>query len=200
MPPDDSFADLMVRLRAGDPDAAAQVFHRFQTRLIALAQRRLGAALRQKEDPEDVVQSVFKSFFRRQAAGQFDLASGDKLWNLLTRITLRKCGHRLDYFRAARRDVQREVALGPTADDSRPGPEALAREPTPVEAATLAEIVERLMRSLEESDRHIFQLSLQGESVAHISRQVNLSERTVERVRGQIRRCLERLQAGRGEL
>jgi RNA polymerase sigma-70 factor (ECF subfamily) len=143
MPPDDSFADLMVRLRAGDPDA--QVFRQFQARLINLARGRPGAALRQKEDPEDVVQSVFKSFFRRHAAGQFDLDSRDSPWGLLTVIPLHKCGHRLDYFRAARRDVQREVALQPEAEDA-PAWEALARDPTPAAAALLAETVGCLER------------------------------------------------------
>ena len=198
MCPEDSFADLMARLRTGDPDAATQVFRQFQARLIALARSRLSAALRQKEDPEDVIQSVFKSFFGRHAAGQFEVESRDDLWSLLTVITLRKCGHRIDYFRAARRDVQREVALEAGTDDAPPGWEALARDPTPAEAAMLAETVERLLRNLEGPDRRIFQLSLQGETVAQISSQVGLSERTVERVRREIRRCLERLQAGRG--
>jgi RNA polymerase sigma-70 factor (ECF subfamily) len=157
---------------------------------------RRGAA--EKEDPEDVVQSVFKSFFGRHAAGQFEVESPDDLWSLLTVITLRKCGHRIDYFRAARRDVQREVALEAGTDEVPPGWEALARDPTPAEAAMLAETVERLLRNLEGADRRIFQLSLQGESVAQISSQVGLSERTVERVRREIRRCLERLRGGRG--
>ena len=44
---------------------------------------------RQKVDPEDVVQSAFRSFFTRQAAGQFDVASWDDLWGLLVVITVR---------------------------------------------------------------------------------------------------------------
>ena len=42
---------------------------------------------------EDVMASVFKSFFRRHAEAPFDLSSWDSLWSLLTLITLRKCGY-----------------------------------------------------------------------------------------------------------
>src|SRR4051812_14113370 len=104
MPDEESFADLMARLRAGDQDAAARVYQHFARRLIGLARSRLDGLMRRKEDPEDVVQSVFRSFFARQAGGQFDLDDWNSLWSLLTVITLRKCGHRVEYFRAARRD------------------------------------------------------------------------------------------------
>src|SRR5690349_8375175 len=96
------FADLMDRLRAGDQDAATLLFERFAKRLIGLAQLRLGPLARGKIDAEDVVQSVFKSFFRRQAEGLLDPESWGGLWALLTTITLRKCGHKLAYLCADR--------------------------------------------------------------------------------------------------
>jgi RNA polymerase sigma-70 factor (ECF subfamily) len=52
---DDTFADLMSRLRVGDQDAAARVFSRFVRRLIALAYRQLNPRIGCREDPEDVV-------------------------------------------------------------------------------------------------------------------------------------------------
>ncbi len=66
-----TFDDLMARLNDGDDEAAAEIFNRFVRRLIFLARSRLNAQVRQKEDPEDVVQSVFRSFFTRQVEGQF---------------------------------------------------------------------------------------------------------------------------------
>src|SRR6185295_15765908 len=70
MPPDPSFDDLMARLRTGDEAAAAEVFHRFTGRLIGLARRRLDHLVRPKVDAEDILQSVYRSFFRRSAGGR----------------------------------------------------------------------------------------------------------------------------------
>ena len=194
MTPAHSFDNLMARLRTGDNDAAAQVFHRFAGRLIGLAQTRLDPQVRRKVDPEDVMQSVFRSFFTRQAAGQWpELETWDSLWGLLVVITLRKCGRRLEYFHAACRDIQREVSGEPAADQSGSGWEASADEPTPAEAALLSDTVEHLMNRLEGRHRQILALSLQGYQPAEISAEVGCTERTVYRVLERVREWLERM-------
>jgi RNA polymerase sigma-70 factor (ECF subfamily) len=194
----DSFADLLTRLRAGDESAAALVVDQYAYRLVALARARLDPRILRKEDPEDVLQSVFKSFFLRCAGGQYRLGSRDDLWGLLVSLTLHKCGHRADYFRAARRDVRREATSSPP-EGSRPDWEALAREPTPAEAAVLGETVERLLADLEPRHRQIVQLSLEGETTAGISARLGVSERTVQRVLSGVRECLERWRAETGD-
>ena len=182
--------ELLARLRAGDEQAAAEVFGRFAHRLVGLARQQLGKVLRGKEDPEDVVQSALKSFFVRYAAGQYELTSWGDLWGLLTRITAHKCGHRLARFQAARRDVRREVSA-PAADDSNRPWEILAREPTPDQALLLADLLEELHRPLGERDRGILTLRLQGEEVATICTRLQCSERTVFRVLERVRSKLE---------
>src|SRR4051794_31226371 len=84
MSADPAFANLMDRLRTGEQAAAKEIFQRFAWRLVALARTRLDSRIRLKVDPEDVMQSVFKSFFLRQSEGQFDLENWDGLWSLLT--------------------------------------------------------------------------------------------------------------------
>jgi RNA polymerase sigma-70 factor (ECF subfamily) len=194
-----SFDDLLARLRAGDNEAATQVFNRFAHRLIGLARVRLDQRLRQKVDPEEVVQSVYKSFFIRFAEGQFDLRTWDNLWALLTVLTVRKCGHRIEYFHAARRDVRGEVTPRP-ADESRSSWEAIAREPTPVEAALLTELVDQLMNALEPRHREIVALTLQGHGPPEVSAQVGCSERTVKRVLERVRDWLQRRQTDEVEV
>src|SRR5262249_29128900 len=126
-----SFAEVMARLRAGQDDAAAQVFDRFAGHLVALARKHLDAQVLQKVDPEDVLQSVCRSFFARYPSGQLGgFASWDNLWAMLVVITLRKCGRQMDYFHAACRDVRREVAPAPGPGEPDPG----AGEATPAEA------------------------------------------------------------------
>jgi RNA polymerase sigma-70 factor (ECF subfamily) len=200
MTEESSFADLMARLQAGDEEAAAHVFHRYAQRLIALARSRLSPPIRQKTDPEDVMQSVYKSFFLRQARGQYQLESWDSLWGLLATITLRKCGHHIEHFQAACRDVYRERSHRAGPDDSTASWQAIAREPTPAEAALLAETVEEAMRGLEGQQRLIFQLSLQGHSTSEICSQVACTERTVQRVLARIRLRLEQVRAGPEEM
>ena len=113
-----TFDDLMARLNDGDDEAAAEIFNRFVRRLIFLARSRLNAQVRQKEDPEDVVQSVFRSFFTRQVEGQFEIGNWESLWAMLAVITLRKCGNRIEYFQAAKRNVQRNVPGGMKPNES----------------------------------------------------------------------------------
>ena len=110
---------------------------------------------------------------------------------LLARMTAYKCGDRIERFRAARRDVRLEVSA-PAADDSNPSWEFLTREPTPVQAVVLTEIIEELHFSLGERDCAILALHLQGVDVAAISTDLQCSERTVFRVLERIRQQLER--------
>jgi RNA polymerase sigma-70 factor (ECF subfamily) len=197
MAPNPSFDDLMARLRTGDDEAAAQVFNRFANRLIVLARQRLGPRIRQKLDPEDVLQSVFRSFFVHQAAGQITgLESWDSLWAMLVVITLRKCGRQIKFYRSASRDVRREIpVLGADSDSSSDGGTS-SDEPTPSEAAMLAETVEQLMNDLDERHRAILTLGLQGFSARDISEKLHCTERMAYRV---LDRVKEKLQALRNE-
>jgi RNA polymerase sigma-70 factor (ECF subfamily) len=191
-----SFDDCIARLRAGDDAVAAQIFNRFANRLIALARSRLDNLLRQKVDPEDLLQSVFQSFFARNKEGQFDIRDWDSLWALLTVITLRKCGRRIEYFHAACRDVRREVTAPPSAEDSSVGWEAVGQEPSPIEAIVLAETLEKMLGLLEGRNRDIVTLRLQGCTTPEISAQLDCTERTVQRVLDQVKKWLQRRQAG----
>jgi len=193
MPQAESFHQVIGRLHSGDEDAAAEIFRRFAAQLIRLARGRLDARLRGKVDPEDVLQSVFRSFFVREAEGQFELGDWESLWSLLVRITLRKCGRQIAAFCAGRRDVRRELCPTASEDDSGQRWEAVAHEPTPQEVVSLTETVEHLMRGLDETQRQMVVLRLQGHTAVEISRQVGRTERTVRRVLAQVREGLRRL-------
>jgi RNA polymerase sigma-70 factor (ECF subfamily) len=193
MTADESFAALMRRLRSGEGEAARAVFVRFAGRLVGLARKHLDARLAARVDPEDVVQSAYKSFFVRQREGGLEIGNWDGLWGVLTLITLRKCADRAAYYRAGKRDVARELGGG-AGDGDLLGVLALDREPGPDEAAVLAETVEALFRSLDDPDeRGVLELSLQGYTTAEISDQLGRAERSVRRLRENIRKKLERM-------
>jgi RNA polymerase sigma-70 factor (ECF subfamily) len=186
----EAFQDLMLRLRDGDQTAAGEVFNRFVCRLVGLARSQLDTWVRDRTDPEDIVQSVYKSFFTRFTAGQFDVTSWESLWALLALITLRKCANKATYFQAGRRDLRREVAQGRVRESS-PLFEAVDRDPGPLEAAVLTETLECLLSCLGERERLIVQLHLQGHEIPAISLQVERSQRTVRRALELARRQLE---------
>jgi RNA polymerase sigma-70 factor (ECF subfamily) len=189
-----SFADVIGRLRSGEDDAATELFARFARRLVGLARGHLGGRLAAKVDPEDVVQSAYKSFFVRHGRGDLEIDTWDGLWGLLTLITIRKCADRAAYYGTGKRDMMKEV--GQPVTDSVPDVWMLAvgRDPRPDEAAALAEAVEELFRSLDNPDeRGVLELSLQGYTATEISAQLNRAERSVRRLRERVRKRLERM-------
>jgi RNA polymerase sigma-70 factor (ECF subfamily) len=189
----DSFSDFLVKLRNRDDAAAQELFARFTHQLIALARSHTEGALRHRIDPEDVVQSAYKSFFFRYGLGNIDAVNWNSLWGLMTLITVRKCAERAEYHRAERRDVAREASQ--TKDDGAAAwMESFGREPTPVEAAVLSETVEQLLAGLDVEERPILEMSLQGYSTREIGERLGRAERTVRLLREGVRRRLERLQ------
>lgn len=192
MASENDFDRLMERLRRGDEDAATEVFHRFARRLIALARSQLDSWIRTRVEPEDVIQSVFRSFFSRFEAGQFQFGDWDNLWTVLTLITVRKCANRSEFWQAAKRDLTREAH--PSRQDD-PLQQALARDPTPSEAAILSETLEQLMKELPARDQLILAAHLQGHEVAAISEEVSVTERTIRRTLERVRQTLIRLQS-----
>src|SRR5262245_39684709 len=91
----DKASDLVQRWRGGDQAAAAELFRRYADRLIALARSRMSQRLAQRVDPEDVVQSAYRSFFANTREGRYALDRGGDLWQLLVTITLHKLQHQV---------------------------------------------------------------------------------------------------------
>jgi RNA polymerase sigma-70 factor (ECF subfamily) len=192
MPPDLPFADLICRLQDGDPDTASLIFDRYVQRLLGLAGSYLPRCLSSKLDPEDVVQSVFRSFFVRHREGRFLLENWDSLWNLLAVVTVRKCGQRIDYFQAGRRDVRREIEFAENPDhSSSAGEVAVAAMPSTLEAVLLAETVGAMLQGLPSDQRRVVQLRLEGYTIEEIGNLVQCTERTVYRLLEKVRGSLE---------
>jgi len=190
MPSERPFAELMERLKGGDPAAAREVFDRYARRLVGLAAARLPEILRPRVDADDVVQSVFKSFFVRQAAGRFVLANWDALWAVLTVLTVRKCGHKIEHHLALRRDARRDKSAAADSQASGADFDPASPEPTPAEAVLLAETLEQALSGLKETHREIVLRRLQGCTIEEVSNQLGCSERTVHRVLEQVRERL----------
>ena len=165
---------------------------RFSEQLIRMARKHLGARLENKVDPEDVVQSAYKSLLLRYGENGLGAESWQGLWGLLATITIRKCADRARYLQAEKRDIRREAAA--PAHDFAPWMVAVSREPTPEHAAMLSEVMADLFGRLEADERQMIELSLQGFSTQEISEQTGRAERSVRRLRERVRKFLERQQ------
>ncbi len=172
-----SGAELAQRLRDGDPKAAEEIFSRYAGRLTRLAQQHLGRKLAGRLDAEDVVQSVFRSFFRRNAGGQFQIGSSVQMWRLLVKITLMKARAKARYHMAEMRDVGAEAPGGEEAWL----PEALAGEPGPDEAVALVDLIDALLRGLPAIYRDVLEMRLADYSVIEIAAKLGVSRQTVYR-------------------
>jgi RNA polymerase sigma-70 factor (ECF subfamily) len=191
-----STGTLVARWREGDQQAATELFSRYAGRLIALARKRLSHKFAGHIDPEDVVQSVYRSFFADTREGRYEIKRGGDLWQLLVSITLHKLTDKVRQNKAGRRAVQREQHFG--SEDSLVAMRAHigAHQPTPVEAAALAEQVEQLMAQLVPLHRKMLERRLQGYNLAEIAAEMQCSQRTVIRVLDRIKQKIEQGKTG----
>src|SRR5262249_56106846 len=77
---DDSWDRLIHGLRVGDAQAVREFCDRYGGLLEQLAERRLPTDVRRRVGPEDVVQSVCRTFLRRARAGEFQLGDTPAPW------------------------------------------------------------------------------------------------------------------------
>jgi RNA polymerase sigma-70 factor (ECF subfamily) len=187
---DTTSADLLGRWRDGDRAAAEELFDRYTDQLLRLARRQLPPALAARVDPEDVIQSVYRSFFADALTDRYVLQRSGDLWRLLTAITLHKVHSQIELHTAAKRTVKREQ---PAARDTVLGlpMETLARDPSPSEAASLADELEWLLRDSSTAHRTMIEMRLQGHTFDDIAAATQRSERLVRRVLEQFKARLE---------
>jgi RNA polymerase sigma factor (sigma-70 family) len=185
---DEASGDLLARWRQGDQQAATELFRRYASRLVGLARSRLSAKYAHRVDPEELVQSVYRTFFAEAQDGRYELHRGGDLWRLLVVMTLHKLNDQVKYHNRRKRAVDRDLDIH--HDKMGVEPDLLAREPSPLEALALADEVERLMRQLDASHRSMVELRLQGHTIEEIAAQTRYSERTVRYVLERVKQLL----------
>jgi RNA polymerase sigma factor (sigma-70 family) len=188
----DAFEQPVLLATDVNPRAA---FEHFSRRLIGLARAHLHGRLKHKVDPEDVVQSAYKSLLAQYGDESLAAEGWEGLWGLLTLITVRKCADRARYYQAECRELRRERDASCNSDSNPAWLMAAGREPTPDEALLLIETVTDFLQQLNGDERKIVELSLQGYSTQEISRETGRAERSVRRLRERVRKHLEQQQA-----
>jgi RNA polymerase sigma-70 factor (ECF subfamily) len=188
--PDSSQARILLnRWRSGDEDAARELFQIYEERLLGLARQRISQRFGSRLDPEDVVQSVFRTFFTRSKEGKFQVEKADDVWKLLARITVHKTFRQIAFHRAAKRNVNMEKTQGDDPHDYVLS--LLDRGPTPEMANQFLDQVEHLVNRLSPNHREILELRMQGYKDVEIAEKLNVSDRTIRRAMEQVRLCAE---------
>lgn len=176
-PPGDD-KSLLQRYRRGDDDAATELYMRYAHRLQALAHAQTSTDLKQRVDNEDLVQSIFRTFFRRVARGQYDIPEGEELWKLLLVIGLNKIRSTAIHHRAHKRDIGRTTSG--TAALEAPQTQNIQFDETGL--ITLELTIDDLLSQLPPQYREIVNYRIAGYDVSEIATLTKRSKRTVERI------------------
>ena len=181
------------QLRAGDRAAAQRLWQGYFHRLVGLARKKLGRAPRGMADEEDVALSALDSFIRGAEQGRFpQLHDRDDLWNLLLIITERKAVDLVNHERCEKRgggNVRHEGSLAGDSSVTAPFDHVAGPEPTPDEAARMAENCRRLLEALEDGKlRAVALAKMEGCTNEEIAARLKRSVPTVERKLARIRK------------
>jgi RNA polymerase sigma-70 factor, ECF subfamily len=180
--------------RGGDQDAAQKLFERYVDRLVGVAKRRISERLASRIDAEDVVQSVFRTFFVRAREGQFQITDPDDLCRLLARMTVHKTLRKVEHHTAAKRDAGAEERQG--ADAQQRLAEFLDREPSPEAASMFLDQLEHFLAQLKPEEQQILEMRMQGHSTEEIAEKLCTYDRKVRRVMERIRGLAEQEELG----
>lgn len=178
-----SDADLLRLLQAGESSAAVEIYERYAQRLLRLANKNSSDQLSVRVAPEDIVQSVFRTFFRRATEGHYELPHGDELWKLFLVISLNKMRKKALFHSAAKRDMGRTQSMG---NSQLSGPQ------TPSDVLRMT--IDEMISALPQEHQGIIRDRIQGFEITEISNRNHVSRRTTERILQTFRgRLLEEL-------
>ena len=173
---------LLSRYRRGDDDAATALYVKYAARLRRIAAINTSNDLKSRFDAEDVVQSVFRTFFRRASEGYFDVPDGDEIWNLFLVIALNKIRELGKFHRRQRRNVKTTESANERSF------ETLDSEPL----TTLQISIDEVLNGLSPAKRTMVEMRLQGHDIDEIASETNRCTRTIERTLRKFRELLAR--------
>jgi RNA polymerase sigma-70 factor (ECF subfamily) len=177
---------LLKHFQQGNEDAATSLYLRYVKRVRALARNQCSPELARCVDLDDLVQSVFGSFFRGVRKGRYDVPDGEELWRLFLVIAINKIRARAAYHHAAKRDVRRAANAHAYA-------QALENlEQDEAGQVFLRMTIKEALERLPPEPRRLVQLRMQGYEVAEMARLTGRSNRTVERLLQDARKQLSR--------
>jgi DNA-directed RNA polymerase specialized sigma24 family protein len=183
-----SVTHLLDELRTDRSPAVEQLWDRYFSRLVALANDQLGSQPRRMADDEDIALSVFDTLVRGAANGKFPLLHDrNDLWCLLITLTRQKVVDLRRYETRQKRGCglsknvstlgyNRERGRMMTLDD------LVGVEPSPEYITLLNDEYKQAMQLLRDDIlARIAKETLEGYTTSEIAQRMDLSQRTVQR-------------------
>jgi RNA polymerase sigma factor (sigma-70 family) len=163
MSEEQTFLDLMRRVRAGDQAACAELVREYGPHIRRAARLRLPARLAAVCDGSDVCQAVFGGFFVRVGLGQYDLQAPGQLVRLLCTMARNKALKRVGREYAERRDARRRDG-GPVEEREVADP-----GPSPSQQVVYRELIEKAHALLSSAEKQVTELLSRGHTWAEVA-------------------------------
>jgi RNA polymerase sigma-70 factor (ECF subfamily) len=186
--------ELVDRWREGDETAAGVLHKRYLAKLLNLVGRHLASRFNPRLDADDVVQSVFGSFFNGAREGRYEFDGDNDFWKLLLTIALNKVRNTVRHHQTQMRDLGKESFSTNTEGSER----LLASLKSPgriaAEYAGFLESLDELLDKLDPGEQELLRYQIEGYTQKEIADKMHLNDRTIRRMLARIRnRGLEML-------
>jgi RNA polymerase sigma factor (sigma-70 family) len=177
--PEDEFRQLMARVRAGNEEAARELFDRYSGHISRVVRRRLHRRLRTQYDTLDFLQAVWASFFAAPFE-DYKFEQPKDLVGFLARMAYNKV---VDATRrrfgtvkhSINGEVRFEEGRGASAEH------VPVRQPTPSQLVMAEERWEQLVRGLTPPFRRVLELLRKGYTHKKIAHEVGLHPKMIQR-------------------
>lgn len=173
---EDKFRAAFEKLRSGSDEAIWSFIAEYGPAIRRIARRNMDRRMQSQFDSVDFVQMVWVSFFRHPREIRSFQRAADLHAYLGRMVKNKVCDEHRKHLGAAKRDVTRERPL-----DACEEPQNVA-ESTPSQVAIAREMWHRMLDGETDKNRRIAKLRLGGATIADISRQLQINEKTVRNV------------------
>src|SRR5262245_2841823 len=169
----EEYGVLLEQARRGDRAALERLSQLYAAELRVVARAQLGPALRPYLDSLDLVQSVHRSLLLALRQDKIRIGTPQELLALAVLMVRRKVAR---HWRRLRRQERPSKAPGAGQREEAPGvlDELSCPDPDPGRAAQLRDAIDQLWGYLDETERRVIELRMQGCTTAEAGRRLGL--------------------------
>lgn len=167
----EDFSALLQLVAQGDKQAQDRLCRHYEPKVRIVARVLLGPALRPHLDTMDVVQSVHRSLLMGLRDQKFDISSPEKLVALASTMVRRKIARKWRRHRRQQRMTSQAVDSSVLADHIS---QLSSPDGDPAAAAQYRDQVERLCHNLNDTERRMLDMRLQGFTSAEVAQELGV--------------------------